>query len=176
MNRWALLIILFVQGVLLLPVLADPGDSLVAQGSEDLLVRELTSRHPSYTTESLLTIAGGEDELVSRLLVLRLEDSPASLGVSAMRVLTDFSYRDDVRAAFLEDVSRDDRLGLGSVLLSKLDKVPDPDFKIQLAKKSLTTISGKSATSKDFEASPRLNRYKLLLQGSSDNKVKALIR
>jgi hypothetical protein len=131
------------------------------------LFQELSSRHPSYSVTDLVSLAGSEDELVSQLLMLRLIEKPSNVSVNAEKALVSFSHRPDVREAFLEDVVTEERLGLGSVILSRLDEVEDRDFAYELAKKALDA-------SKDFAGDPGL-RYRVLLRESSSPGIRSLL-
>jgi hypothetical protein len=132
------------------------------------LVQELSSRHPSYTVGNLVEIVGNEDDLVSQLLSLRLRGKPSNTAINAQKVLLSFSHRQDVKEALLEDVSLEDRFGLGSVVLSRVDEIEDPEFRLSLAKTALQA-------SNRFE-NIRSSRYKMLLLDSRDSKVKSLLR
>ncbi len=131
------------------------------------ILQELTARHPVFTVESLIELAGGEDELVSQLLLLRLRDKPAQAAINAEKILLGLSFRKDVQEALLEDVSTEDRFGLGSVVLSRIDDIKDEEFKMNLAKKALTA-------STKFEMR-QSGRYRLLLKESSNTKLRALV-
>lgn len=131
------------------------------------LTQALTSRHPDFDIPSLISIAGSEDSLISELLVLRLKDKPGNLAINSEKVLLGFTHREDVKAALLEDVVSEDRFGLASLILSKLDTIPDDSFRRSLATHAL-------ARTKSLD-DPRSKRFRLLLKSSNDARIKSML-
>jgi len=120
----------------------------------NLLVQELSSRHPVYDKNSLLTLAGSEDVLVSELLQLRRVSKPPALGVRAEKMLLQFLHREDVNKSLIEDVSDSKFLGLGSIVISSLPTIEDKAFR-----KTLVEATGLSSKNSTVAA----NRYRAIL-------------
>lgn len=154
-------------------LIADDRISTNTLNVNTLIFNELSSRHPNLNILSLVDIARGEDALLNELLKIRLVENPPQVGINAQKILLNFSNIETVREAFLEDVSKPDRFGLASVILSRIDEIIDEEFKLKLGFIALKSISNKNKSS--FE-SLRAERYKALLSQSNNPKLKALIR
>ncbi|HMO17287.1 MAG TPA: hypothetical protein PKA63_04245 [Oligoflexia bacterium] len=162
-------------------------DSDSAAAENSLSVSQLLSaHHPVFELDTLVKAAGSEDDLVSELIRLRLFDKPPVLGINAQKVLLNFQDRDDVRSAFLEDVSDTSRLGLSSVILSRLDDISDDSFRYKLAKRAISLVSSSASNRVGDESSiksssePEIpdfykDRIKNFLQSSSDPSIKSLV-
>lgn len=125
-----------------------------AQNSSMSLKSILSSKHPNITLESLISVAGSEDELVKQLLVLRSVSKPPMIGARAEKILLNFSDRLEVQSAIKSDVTNTEAYGLGSVVLSSLSEIKDSKFRDELIKLVESNLRQKSHTS---------DRYKKLL-------------
>lgn len=135
----------------------------------------LSSKHPVLDVSVLSKAAGGDDLLVAELLELRLKSKPPTLGINAEKVLLNFIERADVKAALHEDVATPARFGLASVVLSRLDQLPDSELRSSLAKTALQMVSGDSVKASAGVSEDIAARINSLIANSSDPSVKALI-
>jgi len=116
----------------------------------ETLINELSSRHRTYDKNSLIILAGSEDNLVSELLSLRRLSKPPSLGPNSEKFLILFSQREDVKNALLDDVSDSNYFGLGSVVLSSISSIPDKQFRNKIVNAARIKTKSNDPVSKRY--------------------------
>ena len=119
--------------------------SAVAEEQDPLLIA-LSSRESAVSVAKLEEIAGGADALVSRLLVLRHQETPPFAGTRAEKILLlSYASRPEVSAALSEDVNSESYVGLARVVAANIQDVPDKASRYTLAKELIRR--GKNDTS-----------------------------
>jgi hypothetical protein len=146
-------------------------NSVIAEVSS--LEQDLASRHFEKKSSELVSAYGTEDQVVADLIKLRSVQSPPYVSTRAVKLLLGFSSRADVQAVLREDVSNEATLGLCSVILSSLSDIQDEAFRLELASSALSSVS--SVRTKEAQTT-RSNRINAILGGSTDAKVKALVK
>ncbi len=124
----------------------------------------LSGRHYGSELKDLIRAAGGEDELVDALLVLRLKPVPPQLGIRSERALLHFADRAAVFEALESDISDPQRRGLGQIIVMHLDQI-----RFEVARRRLARAAVERGR-KD----PQFRPFADTLRKSSDAAVRAL--
>jgi hypothetical protein len=121
--------------------------SAVAQTLDDPVTAALGTRHMTSTVADLVELAGGEDQLVEKLLALRTQESPPFVGIRAEKMLLTFAGRPEVQAALEQDVESAQYVGLARTVAVHIDSVSDSNARQALARKVLSRASRESTFS-----------------------------
>ena len=132
--------------------------------SSDPVLRALEGYHFNKSASELEQIAGGQEQLVSRLLELRGSEKPPFVGIRAVKVLMSYGEREDVRSALLEDMRSASRLGVARTLVVHIDSVSNRDFRYELARQAVERAVEEESFS----------RYARALEDSSDERVRRI--
>lgn len=129
-------------------------------------VETTLSSYELVTTQSQLeALAGGQDALVERLLVLRRTATVPAAGVRAEKILLQYADRPEVEAALLDDISSAEFAGLARAATLNVDRAPAA-ARSKIARAALE----RAKTDKAFESFARA------LLESKDESVKSLAR
>lgn len=93
----------------------------------------LSKRHMDETNADLERIAGGRENLIRELLVLRNHQGLPYVGVRAAKFLTAYADSAEVEAAIKEDLRASDRSGLARVYAIQIDKISSADARHRVA-------------------------------------------
>jgi hypothetical protein len=134
--------------------------------ADDPILTALSERHPSYTKAGLTSAAGGEDELIGRLLELRSYTALPQVSIRAEGLLLEFASRDDVARALEADITNPATAGLARTVAMGVDKVPSSAARARLADAVVRRGKGDST----------FLPYARQLTGSSDPQVRTLAK
>ena len=134
--------------------------------AQEKVAKALSGFHMAATSADLEALAGGQDQLVSALLVLRLRETPPSVAVRAEKLLIGYSDRPDVAKALQEDLTAPDRAGLARTIAMHAGSAPTAD-----ARKSLSlTVVDRAQKEETYRP------YARALKESSDEEVRRVAR
>ena len=141
-----------------------------AASSDDPIYFRLSGRHFNESVASLEAVAGGRDQLVTRLLELRHSDGVPWVSIRAEKLLlqiaNDEGGNGPVSSALEADAADKNNAGLARVIVTNIDSIESDSLKSSLATKAVSSHAGDA----------RMTPYLKLLQSSSSGNVRAAAR
>ena len=134
--------------------------------AEDKVLFALSGRHMETTTVQLEEMAGGQDQLVAKLLEYRTKETPPFVAIRSEKLLLNYAGRAEVQAALEQDVQSPQYKGLARTVAVHLDQVPDAGARQRLAR----AVVSRAKTESDFTS------FAKGLEKSNDEKVREVAK
>jgi hypothetical protein len=127
----------------------------------DAVEHFLAARDSAVSISDLEKSAGGEEQLVKRLVELRSNTATPFVGVRATKLLFYYSGRSDVSGVLLSDARSSSHQGVIHLLAQHIDRIQDVDARRSIAQE----LVRRAATEES------LRPHVKLLRASGDKKV-----
>ena len=144
--------------------------SASAASSDDPIYFRLSGRHFNESVASLEAVAGGREQLVTKLLELRLSEGVPWVSIRAEKLLVQIANDEGgtgpASSALEADAADKSKAGLARVIVTNIDSIESDSLKTSLATKAVSSHAGDA----------RMTPYLKLLQSSSSGNVRAAAR
>ena len=120
-----------------------PVSVAAASPSDDPVYFQLSGRHFNASVDSMIQVAGGEDQLVAKLLELRRSQGLPYVSIRAEKLLLELANREDgagpISSALEKDVTDAGYEGLARVVVTHIDTIQSDSLRSSLATKAVAS-------------------------------------